>query len=224
MNKSEIAERIDHTTLGPDSTAKDVERVCEEARDYGFASVCVEPIYVSTAKGLLDGDPSRVDTVIGFPHGTHTQQAKGFEAQVAIEDGADELDMVVNIPALKNRDYQSVARDVRSVTEVAEKSARDIIVKVILEMGLLEREDKRAGCILAEASGADFVKTSTGFGSGGATTEDVEFMRQVVSDRLGVKAAGGISDYETAMKMIQAGATRIGASSGVEIVEGAPDE
>lgn len=224
MNRSELAKMIDHTTLGPDSTVEDVERVSREAKEYGFASVCVEPIYVSRAKKLLEGESPRVDTVIGFPHGTHTREAKGFEAQVAVEDGADELDMVVNLPALKTGDYQTVALDIMAVTEVAEKCARDVIVKVILEMGLLEKGEKQAGCIIAGASGADFVKTSTGFGPEGATVEDVEFMREVISDRMGVKAAGGISDYETAMRMIEAGATRIGASSGVEIVKGAPDD
>lgn len=223
MNRVEIAEIIDHTALGPESTMEDVERVCEDAKEHGFASVCVEPIYVSMAKELLQGGSTKVDTVIGFPHGTHGPEAKGFEAQVAIEEGADELDMVVNIPALKHRDYQVVARDITSVTDVAENSAREIVVKVILEMGLLEKEEKRAGCIIAEASGADFVKTSTGFGPEGANLEDVKFMRKVVSDRIGIKAAGGIGDYQTAMEMIEAGATRIGASSGVEIVQGAPD-
>lgn len=222
MEKSELAGKIDHTTLGTNSNQEDVKRVCREAKEYGFAAVCVEPVYVPLASELLEGEPVKVDTVIGFPHGTHKKEVKGFEAQVAVEDGADELDMVARISALKQGDYEMVARDIMSVTEVAEKSTRDIDVKVILEMAALEEEEKRAGCIIAEASGADFVKTSTGFGPGGATVEDVELMGEVVSDRMGVKAAGGIGDYEAAVNILEAGATRIGASSGVEIVQGAP--
>ncbi|MFP4507255.1 MAG: deoxyribose-phosphate aldolase [Candidatus Acetothermia bacterium] len=224
MEKSELAGRIDHTTLGRNSTEAEVRRVCREAKEYGFASVCVEPVYVSLASELLEGVTSLVDTVVGFPHGTHKSEVKGFEAQVAVEDGADELDMVANISGLKEGNYELVARDIMAVTDVAEKSTRDINVKVILEMAELQEEEKRAGCIIAEASGADFVKTSTGFGPGGATIADVELMSQVVSDRMGVKAAGGIGDYEAAVSMLEAGATRIGASSGVEIVEGAPGE
>ncbi|MBS3791214.1 deoxyribose-phosphate aldolase [Candidatus Bipolaricaulota bacterium] len=223
MKKSDLAALIDHTTLGPQSTEEDVERVCREAKEYGFASVCVEPIYVSTAAELLKDTEVKVDTVIGFPHGTHKRGAKGFEAQLAIEDGADELDTVVNVPALQSGDYQEVSRDIYAVTEAAEASARTVLVKVILEMGLLEEETKRAGCVIAQASGADFVKTSTGFGPSGATVEDVELMSSLVSDDVGVKAAGGIGDFEAAREMIEAGATRIGASSGVEIVEGAPE-
>jgi len=224
MKKSEVASFIDHTTLGPDSTEEDVGRVCAEAKKYGFASVCVEPIYVGKAKALLEGSEVKIDTVIGFPHGTHKRGAKGFEAQLAIEDGADELDMVVNIPALLKGDYEEVARDITAVTEPAEASPGEVIVKVILEMGLLDEEKKRAGCIISQASGAEFVKTSTGFGPTGATVDDVRLMSSVVSDEIGVKAAGGIGDYETAMEMVEAGATRIGASSGVEIVQGAPED
>lgn len=223
MKKSELAALIDHTTLGPESSEEDVERVCREAKEYGFASVCVEPTYVSTAAELLEDTEVKVDTVVGFPHGTHKRGAKGFEAQLAIEDGADELDTVVNIPALQRGDYQEVSRDISAVTEAAEASARSVLVKVILEMGLLEEETKRAGCVIAQASGADFVKTSTGFGPSGATVEDVELMSSLVSDEVGVKAAGGIGDFEAAREMLEAGATRIGASSGVEIVEGAPE-
>ncbi len=224
MKKSEIAAMIDHTVLGPESSEEAVEEVCREAKEYGFAAVCVEPIYVTRAKELLEGSEVSVDTVIGFPHGTHKKGAKGFEAQLAIEDGADELDMVVNIPALKEGAYELVAGDISAVTEAAKKSPREVLVKVILEMGLLDEEEKRAGCLISQASGADFVKTSTGFGPRGAALEDVELMREVVSDWIGIKAAGGIGDYETAKQMIEAGATRIGASSGVEIVRGAPGD
>lgn len=224
MEKSELAGKIDHTTLGASSTEDDVRRVCHEAAEHGFAAVCVEPVYVPLASELLEGEPVKVDTVIGFPHGTHKKEVKGFEAQVAVEDGADELDMVASIFALKEGDYEMVARDIQAVTDVAEKSTRDIDVKVILEMAALEEDEKRAGCIISEASGADFVKTSTGFGPGGAALEDVELMRRVVSDRMGIKAAGGIGDYEAAVNMLEAGATRIGASSGVEIVQGVPGD
>jgi deoxyribose-phosphate aldolase len=182
--------------LGPDSSEGDVQRVCDEAKKYGFASVCVEPIYVEKAKALLEGSEVKIDTVIGFPHGTHKRGVKGFEAQLAIEDGADELDMVVNIPALLKGDYEEVARDITAVTEAAEASPREVIVKVILEMGLLDEEKKRAGCIISQASGAEFVKTSTGFGPTGATVDDVRLMSNVVSDEIGVKAAGGIGDYQ----------------------------
>ena len=223
MNKTDLAALIDHTTLGPESTREDVEKVCSEAREYGFISVCVEPIYVELAKELLEESKVKIDTVIGFPHGTHKKGAKGFEAQLAIEDGADELDMVVNIPALVRGDYEKVSRDIAAVTEVAEQSPREVLVKVILEMGLLDDRAKRSGCIIAQANGADFVKTSTGFGPSGATVEDVALMRDTVSEDMGVKAAGGIGDYETALEMIEAGATRIGASSGVEIIQGAPE-
>jgi len=224
MEGSRLAKKIDHTTLGATSTGEDVRRVCREAKEYGFASVCIEPIYVPLASELLEGSEVLIDTVVGFPHGTHKKGVKGFEAQVAVEDGADELDTVANIPALKEGNYELVARDIMAVTDVAEKSTRDIVVKVILEMSELEEDEKRAGCIIAEASGADFVKTSTGFGSGGATIEDVKLMSQVVSEGMGIKAAGGIGNYEAAIEMLDAGATRIGASSGVEIVEGAPED
>ncbi len=224
MNKFEIAAVIDHTVLGPETSREDVRRVCEEADEYGFATVCIDPTFVSPASRLLDGSDSGVATVIGFPHGANKPGTKGFEAQLAVEDGADELDTVVNISALLDKDYRTVGRDVEAVTEVAENSPREVIVKVILETAALDDEAKRAGSVIAQASGADFVKTSTGFGPGGATIEDVELLRSLVSDDIGVKAAGGIRDYETAKAMIEAGATRIGASSGVEIVEGAPDE
>ncbi len=224
MNKSEIAAIIDHTTLGPASSLEEVEKVCQEANEYGFAAVCVEPNYIGEAKKYLQDEDVKVDTVVGFPHGTHKPGVKAFEAQLAIEDGADELDTVTDIAALKKGDYEKVARDISAVTEVAKDSARDIKVKVILETGLLDEAEKKAGCIIAQASGADFVKTSTGFGPSGASVKDVELMRRVVSREIGVKAAGGIGDYETAMKMVEAGATRIGASSGVEIVQGAPSD
>lgn len=223
MIKSELASMIDHTVLGPTTVKKDVERVCEEAQEYGFSAVCIDPVFVSLASRLLQESDVSIATVIGFPHGSHKRGSKGFEAQIAVEDGADELDMVANLSALLDKDYYAVAKDISAVTDVARKSTRDIIVKVILEMGLLDAEAKRAGCIIAQASGADMVKTSTGFGPSGAEIEDVKLMRQLVAGEVGVKAAGGIGNYEQAMAMIEAGATRIGASSGVEIVMGAPD-
>lgn len=222
LSKSDLAGMIDHTLLGPDSTAEGIDRLCEQADAKGFASVCVEPMYVSRADCNLSDSEAKVATVIGFPHGTKKRGAKGFEAQLAIEDGADELDMVVNIPKLRSGDYRAVERDIDAVTNAAHQSSKDVLVKVILEMALLDEPQKVAGCIVARAAGADFVKTSTGYGPHGATVEDVSLMRETVGEDFGVKAAGGIGTYEEARSMIQAGANRIGASSGVEIVEGAP--
>lgn len=223
MEKSEIASMIDHTVLGQTTSKEDIERVCREAEEHGFAAVCIDPMFVSYASHLLEDSDVAVDTVVGFPHGVNARETKGFEAQIAVEDGADELDMVANISALLDKDYRAVARDIESVVDVAENSPREITVKVILEMAALDEEAKRAGPVIAQASGADFVKTSTGFGPGGAALKDVKLLSKLVSDKIGIKAAGGIGDYETAKEMLEAGATRIGASSGVEIVQGAPD-
>lgn len=223
MEKSEIASMIDHTVLGQTTSKEDIERVCREAEEHGFAAFCIDPMFVSYASHLLEDSDVAVDTVVGFPHGVNARETKGFEAQIAVEDGADELDMVANISALLDKDYRAVARDIESVVDVAENSPREITVKVILEMAALDEEAKRAGPVIAQASGADFVKTSTGFGPGGAALKDVKLLSKLVSDKIGIKAAGGIGDYETAKEMLEAGATRIGASSGVEIVQGAPD-
>ena len=223
MRKREIARYIDHTVLGPTTSPEDVRRVCEEARVYGFYAVCIPPTYVALARELLKDSGVKVCTVAGFPHGQHVPEVKAFEAKAAVDQGADEVDMVINVAALKAGDYPAVLRDIRAVREEIDKAPRKVILKVILECALLSDEEKVAGAILAKAAGADFVKTSTGFGPGGATVEDVTLLRKAVGPEMGVKAAGGIRDYETALRMIDAGATRIGASRGVQIVQGAPD-
>ncbi|MCD6136328.1 deoxyribose-phosphate aldolase [Candidatus Bipolaricaulota bacterium] len=223
MNKTELAKMIDHTLLGPTASTEGVRKLCDEAKEYGFASVCVNPCHTALVRELLDEDDPKVCVVIGFPHGMSTSEVKGFEAQKAIADGADELDMVINVAALKAGNYRTVSEDIRAVCSAAEKAPRRALVKVILETSLLDDTEKRAGAILAKAAGADFVKTSTGFASGGATVEDVALLRETVGPELGVKAAGGIHTYEEALAMIEAGATRIGASRSVAIVEGAPE-
>ena len=223
MRKAELAKLIDHTVLGPATGRADVERVCEEAKRYGFATVCIPPTYVRLAARLLRDSGIKVCTVAGFPHGQHTPETKAFEAKAAVDAGADEVDMVINVAALIAGDYSYVLSDIRAVREAIDKAPRPIVLKVILECALLSDDKKEAGAILAKAAGADFVKTSTGFGPGGATPEDVALLRRTVGDSMGVKAAGGIRDYETALAMIQAGANRIGASKGVQILEGAPE-
>lgn len=223
MNKRELAKMIDHTLLGPTASTEGVRKLCAEAKEYGFASVCVSPCHAALARELLDESEPKVCVVIGFPHGMSTSEVKGYEAEKAIADGADELDMVINVAALKARDYGTVSDNIRAVCVAAEKAPREALVKVILETALLDDAEKRAGAILAKAAGADFVKTSTGFASGGATVEDVSLLREAVGPSMGVKAAGGIHTYEEAVAMIAAGATRIGASSSVAIVEGAPE-
>jgi deoxyribose-phosphate aldolase len=223
MRKAELARLIDHTVLGPDTSPADVERVCQEAIRHGFFSVCVPPTYVALARGLLRETQVKVCTVVGFPHGQHKPEVKAFEAKEALDDGADEVDMVINVAALKAGDYQAVLADIRGVREALSKAPRRVVLKVILECALLADEEKEAGAILVKAAGADFVKTSTGFGPGGATPEDVALLRRVVGEDFGVKAAGGIRDYATALRMIQAGANRLGASRSLAILEGAPD-
>lgn len=223
MRKAELAKLIDHTVLGPTTDQAAVERVCEEATRYGFYSVCIPPTYVALARKLLRDTGVKVCTVVGFPHGQHKPEIKAFEAKEAVDDGADEVDMVINVAGLMSGDYPYVLSDIRAVREAIDKAPRPIVLKVILECALLPDEQKEAGAILAKAAGADFVKTSTGFGPGGATTEDVALLRRVVGGTMGVKAAGGIRDYETALRMIEAGASRIGASKGIQIIEGAPD-
>lgn len=223
VRKREIARYIDHTVLGPATTSEDVERVCNEAKLYGFYAVCIPPTYVKLARELLRDTEVKVCTVVGFPHGQHVPEVKGFEAKTAVDCGASEVDMVINVAALKAGNYAEVLRDIRTVREEIDKAPYKVVLKVILECALLSDEEKVAGAILAKAAGADFVKTSTGFGPGGATVEDVALLRRTVGEGMGVKAAGGIRDYETAVRMIEAGATRIGASRGVQIVQGAPD-
>ncbi len=210
-----LAPFIDHTVLRPDAVRADIEKLCAEARENGFATVCVQPWWVPLCVELLAGSRVRVCTVIGFPHGMNKPETKCFEARKAILDGATELDMVIAVGALKSKDYGAVERDIRAVVECAKPRAA---VKVILENAYLTDEEKAEGCALAKAAGADYVKTSTGFGPSGATVEDVALMRRVVGPEMGVKAAGGIRDAEIARKMIEAGATRLGASASVQIV------
>ncbi len=221
MNRRELAKMIDHTLLGPTASTEGVHKLCAEAKEHGFASVCVNPFYVLLANRLLEGSTPKICVVIGFPHGMSTSVVKGYEAEKAIADGAEELDMVINVAALKAGEYQVVSEDIRVVCNAATKAPRKALVKVILETALLNDNEKRAGAILAKSAGADFVKTSTGFASGGATAEDVSLLRETVGPHMGVKAAGGIHTYKDALAMISAGATRIGASHSVEIIEGA---
>jgi deoxyribose-phosphate aldolase len=213
-----LAKMIDHTLLKPDATPEQIAQLCFEARKYNFASVCINPTWVKLCAQLLEGSPVKVCTVIGFPLGATASEVKAFEAGNAINQGATEIDMVINIGALKARELEFVAQDIRGVVNVAH--ARGFIVKVILETVLLTDEEKTIACLLAKEAGADFVKTSTGFAGGGATVHDVALMRRVVGPEIGVKASGGVRTYEDAESMIKAGATRIGASAGVKIMQG----
>jgi len=211
-----IAAYIDHTLLKPDATLEEIENLVNEAKRYRFASVCVNPTWVSYCANLLAGTDVKVCTVIGFPLGATTPEVKRLETVNAIENGAQEVDMVINIGALKSGKYDLVKSDIEGVVEAAKGKA---LVKVIIETSLLTDKEKIQACKLAKEAGADFVKTSTGFSSGGATVEDVKLMRSTVGPDMGVKASGGVRTYEDAKKMLAAGATRIGASSGVKIVE-----
>ena len=211
-----LASFIDHTILKADTTEKQVLQICQEAITYGFATVCVNPYYVAVAKKALIGSSVGVTSVIGFPLGCTMKEVKAFETKMAVNSGADELDMVINISALKNRDLDVVYEDIVAVVEAADGK----IVKVIIETGYLSDEEKKIACQMVKKAGADFVKTSTGFGQGGATEEDVTLMQQLTFPEVAVKASGGIRDYETAIKMIEAGATRLGTSASVSIVTG----
>ncbi|EID45385.1 deoxyribose-phosphate aldolase [Parageobacillus thermoglucosidasius] len=215
--ENNIAKMIDHTLLKADTTKAQIVKLCEEAKQYGFASVCVNPTWVATAAELLKGTDVKVCTVIGFPLGANTPETKAFETKNAIENGATEVDMVINIGALKDGNDDLVERDIRAVVEAAKGKA---LVKVIIETCLLTEEEKVRACQLAVKAGADYVKTSTGFSTGGATTEDVALMRKTVGPNIGVKASGGVRDIKSAMAMVEAGATRIGTSSGAAIVTG----
>jgi deoxyribose-phosphate aldolase len=212
-----IAKLIDHTLLKPDASQDQIAQLCYEARTHGFASVCVNPAHVKLSAQLLQGSGVPVCTVVGFPLGATPPTVKAFETQQAIRDGAREIDMVINIGALKSQDFKTVYEDISAVVRTAH--AHDALVKVIIEAALLTDEEKVVACQIARTAGADFVKTSTGFGPGGATENDVSLMRQVVGPGIGVKAAGGVKDFHDARAMIAAGATRIGASAGVGIVK-----
>jgi deoxyribose-phosphate aldolase len=214
----QLSKMIDHTLLKPEATPSQVQRLCEEAAEYHFASVCINPIYVSLANKMLSGTDVAICTVIGFPLGATPWQVKVFEAKRAIRSGAAEIDMVIPIGLLRGGEYKSVFSDIQAVVEACHKS--NVLVKVILEMAFLDRRQKILACLLAQAAGANFVKTSTGFGPGGATREDVALMRCVVGtpEQMGVKAAGGIRTLADAEGMIEAGANRLGTSSGVKIM------
>jgi deoxyribose-phosphate aldolase len=213
----QYAAYIDHTLLKADATKEEIIQLCEEAKTYSFASVCVNPAWVNTAAEVLKGSSVKVCTVIGFPLGASTSAVKAFETKDAIENGAGEIDMVINIGALRSGDDELVKNDIAAVVESAKGKA---IVKVIIETSLLTEQEKRKACELSRAAGADFVKTSTGFSTGGATEADVKLMRAVVGPEMGVKASGGVRSFDDMKKMIDAGATRIGASSGVQIMQG----
>ena len=212
-----IASYIDHTLLKAESTKEQVIQICKEAAEYEFASVCVNPSYIETAAAELKDSKVKVCTVIGFPLGASTSASKAFETKDAIEKGAEEIDMVVNIGAIKSGDHELVKNDIAAVVEAAKGKA---IVKVIIEASLLTDEEKVLASRLSKEAGADFVKTSTGFSTGGATVADVKLMRETVGADLGVKASGGVRSLEDVEAMIEAGATRIGASSGVKIMQG----
>jgi len=218
--RRDLAPLIDHTLLKPDATREMLVQLCDEARTYGFASVCVNSVNVRFCKEHLGGSGVMTVAVVGFPLGAMTPSAKAFETKEAVRNGADEIDMVINIGALKSRDYQMVADDIRAVVD----AARPRPVKVILETGSLDQEEKIVACTLSKAMGAAFVKTSTGFGPGGATVDDIRLMRRVVGGELGVKASGGVRSAEDVDKMVAAGATRVGASASVAIVRGATSD
>lgn len=215
LSREELAGMIDHTLLKPEATVEQIHTLCKEARQFGFASVCVNPAYVKTCSRELKNDIP-IASVVGFPLGASHPAVKAGEAIQALEDGAAELDMVINVGMLKSGELEYVEDDIRSVVE----AAPDCIVKVIIETCLLTDEEKITACFLANQAGAHFVKTSTGFSTGGATTEDVALMRKVVGKEMGVKAAGGIRTREDVRAMIAAGASRIGASAGIKIVSG----
>ncbi|WP_125706526.1 deoxyribose-phosphate aldolase [Lacticaseibacillus daqingensis] len=212
-----LAKYIDHTLLKPEATQDQIDAIFEEAKQYDFASVCINPYWVARAKAALAGTDVNVCTVIGFPLGANTTQVKVYEAGLAIDEGAKEVDMVINVGELKAKHNDQVKADIQAVAEAAH--AKGALLKVIIECVLLSDEEKVRACELSEAAGADFVKTSTGFAGGGATVHDVALMRQTVGDRLGVKASGGIHNYQDAMALIEAGASRLGASAGVAIMK-----
>lgn len=216
LSAAELARRIDHTALRPETTRADIERLCRETREHGFAFACVAPVWVAAAARELEGSRSGVCAVIGFPHGSSRAESKADEARRALGEGATELDMVIALGLLKSGDAAAAERDIRAVVEQARE--REALVKVILETSLLSKEEKILGCRLAEAAGAGFVKTSTGFGPGGATVEDVASLARAVEGRLGVKASGGIRSLDFALALFDAGAARLGCSSSVALV------
>ncbi len=217
MNAEELAKYIDHTNLKAYVSREEIKKLCDEAKEYGFYAVCVNPYRVKDAKEFLEGTDIKIASVVGFPLGATFTETKVQEAIMAVRNGADEIDMVMNIGAMKDGDYEVVEKDIREVVEAVHPMGAK--VKVIIETCYLSDEEKVKACELAKKAGADFVKTSTGFGSAGAKVEDVKLMRSVVGNDMGVKAAGGIHNAKEAIAMIEAGATRIGASRSVQIIE-----
>lgn len=217
MNKQELAKMIDHTILKAEATDAEVMQLCKEAIEYGFASVCINPSMVKKAATILEGSEVKVCTVIGFPLGATSTEVKAFETEQTIKDGATEVDMVINVGKLKENNLEYVKNDIAAVVNAAKGKA---LTKVIIETCLLTDEEKVTVCKIAKEVGADFVKTSTGFSTGGATKEDIKLMRETVGPDMGVKASGGVRSHEDAMAMIENGATRIGASASIAICNG----
>ena len=219
ISPKELAGMIDHTFLKPHGKASDIETLCREALEYGFAMVAIHPSQITRCVALLKGSNVKIGACIGFPLGQNTTASKAFETRDAIQNGATEIDMVMNVFELQNGNYEYVQRDIEAVVQVCKQADPQILCKVILETCYLSDEQKIKACELSKAAGADFVKTSTGFGPSGATSKDVRLMRQTVGNDMGVKASGGVRDLETVMTMIAAGANRIGTSSGVAIMK-----
>jgi deoxyribose-phosphate aldolase len=217
IDRPDLAAMMDHTILKPETMVKDIERVCNEAKEYHFASVCINPTHVKLAAKILQGTGVKVCTVIGFPLGANTPFVKAAEVRDAIANGAQEVDMVINIGALKDRNYDLVSQDIKAVVDAAKGQA---LVKVIIETSALTDEEKVKACLLAKNAGANFVKTSTGFGKGGATVEDITLMRKTVGPEMGVKASTGVKDRAITEALVKAGATRFGTSSGIVISTG----
>jgi deoxyribose-phosphate aldolase len=221
ISREELAKMIDSTNVKAVATKSEIEKLCQEAIQYGFRCAVVNPVYVKFAAKLLEDSDVKVCSTVGFPFGISLSEIKALEAVKAVEDGAEELDMVINLSALKSGDYEFVKRDIAAVLDV-KRFSKDVIVKVIIETAYLTMEEKVIACKLAKDAGADFVKTSTGLFGEGATVEDVRLMRQTVGKDMGVKAAGGIRTYADAVAMIEAGANRLGTSAAVAIIKGAP--
>lgn len=211
-----IAQLIDHTLLKPEATSSQIEQLCQEAVSFGFATVFVNPFWVRFCHKLLKNSKVKVGSVVGFPLGATTTKIKAFEAENEIKDGAREIDMVMNIGSFKDKNFQSVEREIKTVKKIC---SQEIILKVIIEAGLWTDQEKREAALIVKDAGADFVKTNTGLGTGSATIEDVKLIRAAVGPDFGVKASGGIRDYQTVLKMIEAGANRIGTSASVKIMQ-----
>ena len=220
LKPTEIAAYIDHTLLAPEATSEQIEKLCSEAKKYKFAAVCTNAIYTKLCSELLEGSSVKVCAVVGFPLGASKTEVKAYEAAQAVKDGAQEIDMVINVGLLKMGRHDELLQDIKGVRE----ASRGLPLKVIIETALLSDDEKETACRIAVKGGANYVKTSTGFSKGGATVEDVALMRHVVGLDIGVKASGGIRSYATAIEMIEAGASRLGTSSGVAIVKGAASD